>query len=73
MTLSCAAASDVISLSGPRVSICHADEQILILIQSPQHTPLENLSYAFQTPILLVATNVVKATAEIVIMHDLTV
>ena len=60
----CCATSDLISLSGPRVSIRHADEQILILIQSPLHTPLEYLNYAFQTPILLVATNAVKATTD---------
>jgi hypothetical protein len=33
----CCATSDVILLSGPTVSFCHAEEQILILIHTPQH------------------------------------
>ena len=54
-----------LSPSGPRISIHYLDVQILILIHyASTHPHWKYLSYAFQTLILLVATNVVKATAD---------
>jgi hypothetical protein len=40
------------SLSGPRVSIRHADGQILLLVHMPQPTPLEYLKYTFSVTLL---------------------
>ena len=55
--------SDVISPSGPSVSFRHADEQILIVIQSPQTTPLEYLKDTFQTSLSKEATDAIKAAS----------
>jgi hypothetical protein len=39
--VTCLQASQIqLSPSGPRVSICHTDRQILLLVHMPQHTPL---------------------------------
>ncbi len=61
--VTCRAASDVISPSGPRVSFRHAEEQILLLIHSPQAIPLEYLKDTFQTTRLVVATDAIKAAS----------
>ena len=47
--VTCCAASDVISSSGPRVSLHHAEEQILLLIKRLNLRSLEYLKDAFQT------------------------
>jgi hypothetical protein len=39
-----------LSSSGPRVSACHADGQILLLAHMPQPTPLEYMKTSFQPP-----------------------
>jgi hypothetical protein len=43
---------NVISLSGSRVPIHHADGQIPMLMHTPQHTPLEHLSNTFMLTLL---------------------
>jgi hypothetical protein len=48
--VTCYAASDVISPSGPRVSFRHAEEQISLLVHTPQHTPTEYLKTPFESP-----------------------
>ena len=52
VTKSHAAASDVISPSGPRVSFRHADGQIPLLIHTPLRIPLEYLSCTFMITLL---------------------
>jgi hypothetical protein len=51
VTLSHVATLDGISLSGPRVSFHHAEEQIPLLMHTPQHTPLETQRHIFSHPV----------------------
>jgi hypothetical protein len=50
----------LISPSGPRVSFCHAEEQILLLMYMPQHTPLETQETPFQSPYYRVMVGAIK-------------
>jgi hypothetical protein len=61
--VTCCAASDVISPSGPGVSFYHAEEQIPLLVHTPQHTPLEYLKTPFQSPIHRMTVDAIKATS----------
>ena len=63
--VTCCVASDVISSCGPRVSLRHAEEQILLLMHAPQPTvigiPERRLS---DYPFSGVATNATKPAAD---------
>jgi hypothetical protein len=52
-----------ISPSGPKVSFRHVEEQILLLVHTPQPTPLEYLNTPFQSPCYRVTVDVIKAFA----------
>jgi hypothetical protein len=52
-----------ISPSGPRVSFHHAEEQIPLLMHTPQHTPLENPK-DFSHPTKVVTVDAIKASIE---------
>jgi hypothetical protein len=50
-----------ISASGPRVSFRHVEEQILLLVHTPQPTPLEYPKTPFQSPCYRVTVDAIKA------------
>jgi hypothetical protein len=55
-----------LSPSGPRVSIRHADGQILLLVHRPQHTPLSYLRDTFSVnPVTVETVDAIKAASEV--------
>jgi hypothetical protein len=54
---------DVFSSSGPKYHIHHADEQILLLVYTPQPTPLETQETPFRLPCYGVMVDAFKASS----------
>jgi hypothetical protein len=48
---------------GPEYHICHADEQIPLLVYTPQPTPLETQETPFQSPCYGVTIDAIKASS----------
>jgi hypothetical protein len=72
--VTCCVASDVISSSVPRVYFRHADEQIPLLVHTPQPSPLEYVKTPFQSPSYRVMVDAIKGSRQkVVIRYDLTV
>jgi hypothetical protein len=49
--------------SGPRVPFHNAEEQIPLLMHTPQHTPLETQETPFQSPYYRVTVDAIKASS----------
>jgi hypothetical protein len=49
---------------GPEYHICHADEQIPLLVYTPQPTPLETQEIPFRSPCCGVMVDAIKAFSE---------
>jgi hypothetical protein len=54
---------DVFSPSGPEDHICHADEQIPLLLYTPQPTPLETQETPLQSPCYGATIDAIKASS----------
>jgi hypothetical protein len=61
---------NVISPSGPRVSFCHVEEQIPLLMHMPQPTPLEYLKKPFSVTLYGMTVDALKLSREVVIRYD---
>jgi hypothetical protein len=57
------ASSMQLSSSGPRVSIHHADGQILLLVHTPEPTPLEYKT-PFESPFYGMTVDAIKAATK---------
>jgi hypothetical protein len=49
---------------GPDYHICHADEQISLLVHTPLDTPLENPKDTFSVTLYGVTVDAIKASSE---------
>jgi hypothetical protein len=49
--------------SGPRVSFCHVEEQIPLLMHTPQHTPLETQRHILSHPVKVETVDAIKASS----------
>jgi hypothetical protein len=57
----------------PEYHIRHTDEQIPLLLYTPQPTPLETQETPFRSPCYGVTVDAIKLSSEIVIKYNLTV